>query len=162
STPDRAMSQVYEIPGRPQHHALAACITASALGYYAGDGAAVRPYFGYALVIGHLIYDDLLGSFTGDFGRISGKQFLFYGIWVDCLDHDCRIFVNLCSHRFLHSGHKPSDLIENGLATLSGPDGYGVHDRAHENLAVPRFSSAVDLYYCLDRCVDQVARHHYE
>ena len=37
STPDRAMSQVYEIPGRPQHHAFAACITASALGYYAWE-----------------------------------------------------------------------------------------------------------------------------
>jgi hypothetical protein len=89
------VSEVYEIPGRPEHHPLAACISASALSYYAGNGAGISRYFRY---FAFFVYDDLLRSFAGDFGRVRGNQFFFYGIGVDCVDLEWRFSIDHCSH----------------------------------------------------------------
>jgi hypothetical protein len=89
------VSEVYEIPGRPQHHPLAAGISASALRYYAGNGAGISRYFRHFALF---VYDDLLRSFAGDFGRVGANQFLFYGVRVDCGDLGSRSSVDHCSH----------------------------------------------------------------
>ena len=79
---DGAVGDIDDVPGRSQHHALAAGVAAAPLGDDAGDGPDIGLNFRHAAIWSNFVDDDLLGPFAGDFGGIFAQQLMlrFFGV----------------------------------------------------------------------------------
>jgi len=144
---DRAVRDLEDVAGGPEHHAFASGVSAAAHGDDAGGGSGVGQNLRHDLTFFHLVDDDLLFALFRQFRRIGFKELV-----PEFLAGNFHFIF------FAHDGLSLLSTVESvhAAGAVSNPDGIG--NRHDEDFPVTAFAGAVLREDGLDRLLDQVVR----